>query len=173
VDDDIWISGALGDARLALAAYRSELSLDGDALLVAAERLHAPMPRVELGLALRGIAHAAIDLSDGLAGDLVHILERSGVGATLDLDALPCGAQLSLQEQVLRRRFMLAGGDDYELCFTAPQKRRDAVLEAARAAGTAVSRVGSIDAQRGLHLVDSTGAALDLRADSFDHFLTS
>lgn len=171
--DDIWVSGTLGDARLALAALRNELGFKEELVLAAAERLHAPRPRVELGLALRGVAHAAIDLSDGLAGDLAHILERSGKGATLDVEALPCGAQLSLQECSLRRRFTLAGGDDYELCFTAPQRHRDAVLEAARATGVAVSRVGNIDAERGLRLVDSTGSALDLRADSFDHFLSS
>lgn len=171
--DDIWISGTLGDARLALAAYRNELALDSSALDFAASRMHGPTPRVPLGLALRGIAHAAIDISDGLIGDLGHILERSMVGATLSIDALPAGQALKQQPQDLRRRFALAGGDDYELCFTAPTSKRDAVLAAASAASIPVTRVGSIEASPGLRLVDAGGAPLDLRVASFDHFASS
>ncbi|HEX2531378.1 MAG TPA: thiamine-phosphate kinase, partial [Burkholderiaceae bacterium] len=105
IGDDIWVSGTLGDARLALAGYRKELELEKTALEAAAARLHAPMPRVALGLALRGVAHAAIDLSDGLIGDLGHILERSGVGAILNADALPFGPILSRQTPEWQRRF--------------------------------------------------------------------
>lgn len=170
--DDIWVSGTLGDARLALAGLRGELALDTDALQLAAQRMHCPTPRIALGLGLRGIAHAAIDVSDGLAGDLGHILERSCCGATLEVDALPPGPMLRTQAQTLRRRFTLAGGDDYELCFTAPPSRRDAVLAAAQAAATAVARVGAIEAAPGLRLVDRDGTALDLRPDCFDHFTT-
>jgi thiamine-monophosphate kinase len=169
-DDDIWISGTLGDARLALAAYRNEIGLDQTALAQAAGRMHTPEPRVPLGLALRGIAHAAIDISDGLAGDLGHILKRSGVGATLNVDALPAGPVLSQQAIALRREFTVAGGDDYELCFTAPAMRRADVLAAAQAASTPVNRVGTIDAAGGLRLTDAAGALLDLRFASFDHF---
>ncbi|GAB3538920.1 thiamine-phosphate kinase [Noviherbaspirillum agri] len=168
--DDIWISGTLGDARLALAACNREVMLDAPQFEQASARLHAPTPRVPLGIALRGIANAAIDLSDGLVGDLGHILERSQAGATLAVDALPFGPVLSQQTQDMRRHFALAGGDDYELCFTVPQARRDAVLAAAQRAGVAVTRVGSIDAAPGLRLVDGTGALLDLRLHSFDHF---
>lgn len=168
--DDIWISGTLGEARLALAGYRNELKLNSAALEAAGNRMHAPTPRVALGMALRGIAHAAIDVSDGLTGDLGHILERSGLGATLDADALPVGPILSQQANEIRRRFALAGGDDYELCFTAPPSRRDAILAAGQAASTAVTRVGTIDAAPGLRLVDTDGAALDLQLTSFDHF---
>ncbi|HEY4317433.1 MAG TPA: thiamine-phosphate kinase [Herbaspirillum sp.] len=168
--DDIWVSGSLGDARLALAGYRDELKLDHVSQQQAAERMHWPAPRVALGLALRGIAHAAIDISDGLSGDLGHILERSGVGALLDVDALPAGAALQGQPRELRRRFALAGGDDYELCFTAPADRRDAVLQAAAASGVAATRVGAIEAAPGLRLRDADGAALDLSVSSFDHF---
>jgi thiamine-monophosphate kinase len=132
--------------------------------------MHAPTPRVALGIGLRGIAHAAIDISDGLAGDLSHILKRSNVGATLAVDSLPVGPMLAKQPQDVRRRFALAGGDDYELCFTAPVAHRDAVLAAAVACGTAVSRVGSIGNTPGLRLVDANGAPLDLRVTSFDHF---
>ncbi|WP_034294498.1 thiamine-phosphate kinase [Herbaspirillum sp. RV1423] len=168
--DDIWISGTLGDARLALAAYRRELTLTADAHHMAAQRMHQPTPRVALGMALRGIAHAAIDVSDGLAGDLGHILARSRVGARLDVDALPAGAVLSTQTQALRRNFTLSGGDDYELCFTAPASRREQVLAAAEKAGVEVARVGAIESAPGLRLVDAGGEPLDLVPSSFDHF---
>lgn len=171
--DDIWVSGALGDARLALAAYRNELAVDNATLAAAAERMHAPMPRVALGLALLGIAHAAIDVSDGLIGDLGHILKRSNVGATLSVDLLPIGPMLSRRAEDVRRRFALAGGDDYELCFTAPQNKREAVLAAAISTSTPVTCVGSIDAAPGLRLVDENGAPLDLHLTSFDHFASS
>lgn len=171
--DDIWVSGTLGDARLALAGYRNELQLDAATLNAAAIRMHAPTPRVALGLALRGIAHAAIDISDGLIGDLGHVLKRSDVGATLNVDALPAGPVLMQQSQDIRRRFALAGGDDYELCFTASADRRDAVLVAANAAAIAVTRVGSIDAVPGLRLLDGSGNPLDLSLTSFDHFASS
>jgi thiamine-monophosphate kinase len=173
IGDDIWVSGTLGDARLALAGYRKELELEKTALEAAAARLHAPMPRVALGLALRGVAHAAIDLSDGLIGDLGHILERSGVGAILNADALPFGPILSRQTPEWQRRFALAGGDDYELCFTAPATTRETILAAAHAAMTPVARVGTIVDEPGLRLTDANGASLHLQLASFDHFTTS
>lgn len=173
--DDIWVSGTLGEARLALAACRNELTLNAATMALVSERLHTPMPRVELGLALRGIAHAAIDISDGLTGDLSHILHRSGMGATLYADALPAGPLLASQTQMLRRRFTLAGGDDYELCFTAAPSRRDAVLAAAASAAVAVTCVGSIELAAGLRLVNADGILLDPRQldiQPFDHFLS-
>jgi thiamine-monophosphate kinase len=170
--DDIWISGSLGDARLALAGYWNEVALDAAALAQAAPRMHMPSPRVALGMALAAspLAHAAIDISDGLVGDLGHILAASGVGATLDADALPAGPVLAQQEQTLRRRFTAAGGDDYELCFTAAPSQRAAILAAGEHTATPVTRVGTIDAAPGLRLVDAAGAALDLRLAGFDHF---
>ena len=170
--DDIWVSGTLGDARLALAGYRKELALNDATLQAAGERMHMPTPRVALGLALRGIAHAAIDISDGLIGDLGHILQRSKIGARLEVDALPCGPMLAQQTQEIRRNFALAGGDDYELCFTAPASKREAVLGAALASDTAVTRIGGIESAPGLRLVDAEGAALHLQPASFDHFAT-
>jgi len=170
VGDDIWVSGTLGDARLALAGYRGELALPPEQLAAAGTRMHMPTPRVQLGLALSGIAHAAIDISDGLAGDLGHILERSGVGAVLDVDALPAGPVLAGQLLALRRAFAAAGGDDYELCFTAPASAREAVVAAGAASGTAVTRVGRIEAAPGLRFSDAAGSALDLKLGGFDHF---
>ncbi|MDY7579859.1 thiamine-phosphate kinase [Herbaspirillum sp. RTI4] len=168
IGDDIWVSGTLGDARLALAGYRKEIPLDAATLATAAPRLHAPTPRVALGLALRGVAHAAIDLSDGLAGDLQHILDRSGTGACINADALPIGPMLRSQTVELQRRFALSGGDDYELCFTAAPARREQVLAAA--SGVGVTCIGKIEARSGLRIVDHAGLTLMLPITSFDHF---
>ena len=173
VGDDIWISGSLGDARLGLAGCRNELTLGQAVLEKAAMRLHMPTPRVALGIALRGIAHAAIDISDGLIGDLGHILKRSGMGATINVDALPTGSMLSAQVEDLRRRFALAGGDDYELCFTASPDKREAIVDAGKKTGTVVTRVGSIESALGLRLIDASGKPLELHPSSFDHFLTT
>lgn len=168
--DDIWISGTLGDARLALAACNNEIQLDVDAQSKAASRLHMPTPRVTLGIALRNIAHAAIDLSDGLIGDLGHILQASQLGATVNADALPIGVMLAQQPVELQHQFALAGGDDYELCFTASVAQRAAILAAAQSVDTTVTRVGSIETEPGLRLTDDTGKPLDLKLTSFDHF---
>ncbi|WP_292039400.1 thiamine-phosphate kinase [Massilia sp. UBA6681] len=172
VGDDIWISGTLGDARLALAGYLAEVALPDEDHAQAAERMHTPAPRVALGLALAAqpVAHAALDVSDGLVGDLGHILAASKVGATLEVDALPAGPVLARQSLELRRRFTLAGGDDYELCFTAPAANREAVLEAGRVSGTPVTRVGRIEAAPGLRFVDAQGMPLDLKLSGWDHF---
>jgi thiamine-monophosphate kinase len=170
--DDVWISGTLGDARLALAGYRHECRLDPESLELAAQRLHMPTPRIALGraLATAGLAHAALDISDGLVGDIGHILSASKVGATLDADALPAGPVLSRQDRSLRRRFTAAGGDDYELCFTAAPGQRAAIEEAASRCGVALTRVGLIDAIPGLRFVDAGGQPLELALAGFDHF---
>ncbi|WP_426175044.1 thiamine-phosphate kinase [Massilia sp. TWR1-2-2] len=172
VGDDVWISGTLGDARLALAGYRGECALDAASLQLAGARMHAPTPRVALGRALASgaLAHAALDISDGLVGDLGHMLAASNVGATLEADALPAGPVLAGQDRALRRRFTAAGGDDYELCFTAAPERRAAIAAAAARCGTAVTRVGVIDAGEGLRFVDAGGAPLNLQLAGFDHF---
>jgi thiamine-monophosphate kinase len=173
--DDIWISGTLGDARLALAAYRNDYALDAAGLQQASLRMHRPDPRIALGRALAAdrLAHAAVDISDGLVGDLKHILAASGVGATLDADALPAGPVLAAQPRDLRRRFSAAGGDDYELCFTAAPSNRAAIAAAAAIANTAVTRAGTIDAQPGLRLVDADGKPLTLELAGFDHFTSA
>ena len=173
--DDVWISGSLGDARLALAGLRSEIELDPATLALAAPRMHLPAPRVALGRALAGaglarLAHSALDISDGLAGDLGHILVASNVGATLEADALPAGPALATQDRALRRRFTSAGGDDYELCFTAAPRYRDAIMQAAAGCATAVTRVGVIEAAPGLRFVDADGRPLALSKAGFDHF---
>jgi thiamine-monophosphate kinase len=133
--------------------------------------LYLPTPRIELGIALRGIATSAIDISDGLLGDLGHILERSKVGAALEFAALPTHpvAQAYLHEAVARD-CVLAGGDDYELCFTAPAGSTDAVLATAATAGVAVTRIGRITAKSGLTVTGPDGAPLTIEHTGYDHF---
>lgn len=171
--DDLWVSGSLGDARLALAMLKGTSKIDSALTDAAERRLHRPIPRVALGLALRGIAHAAIDISDGLMGDLGHILKRSGVGAIINADALPIGPALMQQALVTRRAYALNGGDDYELCFSAPVSLREAVRTAALDCATPVARIGSITAEAGLVLTDASGQPLTISPDSFDHFTHS
>jgi thiamine-monophosphate kinase len=170
--DDLWASGTLGDARLALEVFRGTVSLVGDAFEAVRARMESPTPRVALGLALRGVASSAIDLSDGLVGDLGHVLRRSGVGATVNADALPMSAVLASMPQALRHECTLAGGDDYELLFTAPPSRESDVKAAAGQAGVAVTRIGRIDAAPDLRIVDGLGAPLGQRFTAFDHFRT-
>ena len=170
--DDIYVSGTLGDARLALEAFRGTVSLPGELFDAARTRLETPTPRVALGLALRGIASAAIDVSDGLAGDLGHILEQSRVGAQLEADLLP-GLMAAPAGAVTRERRLecvLAGGDDYELLFTAAPAQAAGVGAAAAAAGVSVTRIGRIEAGPGLRLVDGAGLPVSSRATSFNHF---
>jgi len=172
--DDLWVShpvgGGLGDARLALEVFRGNVALPGDAFEVVRLRMECPTPRVALGQALRGVASSAIDLSDGLVGDLGHVLARSRVGATLNADALPTSAVLAGLPRELRHEYTLAGGDDYELLFTAAPGDGFAVLAAAERAGVAVTHIGSIEAAPDLRIVDGRGAALLRRFAAFDHF---
>jgi len=167
---DIWVSGRLGDARLALEVFRGTITLPGSAFEEVRRAMECPQPRVALGLALRGVATSAIDLSDGLVGDLAHVMRQSGVGATIDVDALPRSAVLAAQPMPLQLECLLAGGDDYELLFTAPPSRREAVLEAAQTAGVAVTRCGAIEAGEALRVVDGTGHPVTLAVRGFDHF---
>lgn len=176
--DDLYVSGTLGDARLALDALRGTLNLPAAWLAQARQRLEQPTPRVALGQALRGVASAALDVSDGLLGDLQHILQASGVGATVNtssaikLIAISSRADWTIGTIFLKKQLecVLAGGDDYELAFTAPTSAREAVQAAARQADTPVTRIGQIDAEPGLRLVDAQGLRLTGQFSSFDHF---
>ncbi len=167
---DIWVSGRLGDARLALEVFRGHVTLPGSAFEEVRRAMELPEPRVPLGLALRGVATSAIDLSDGLIGDLGHVMRLSGVGAMIDVDALPRSAVLGAQPMALQHQCLLAGGDDYELLFTAPPSRREAVREAAREAHVAVTCCGVIEAGDTLTIVDAHGAPVPVRLRGFDHF---
>jgi len=168
--DDIYVSGTVGDARLALEVFRGTQSLSGGDFDEVRRAMELPQPRVALGTALRGIASSAIDVSDGLLGDLSHILRRSKAGARIETETLPRSAVMRAQPLSLQRECTLAGGDDYELVFTASPANADAVQRAAAKAGVAVARIGRIEAQPGLRLVDAHGDAVDNRFGSFDHF---
>ena len=178
VADDIYVSGTLGDARLTLDALQGKIELPPEVLAQARLRLEQPTPRVALGTALRGIATSAIDISDGLAGDLAHILKASGVGAQVDTKITmnliaACaridwpGGQFDTQKQL---ETVLSGGDDYELAFTAPPAARQAVAAASMSSQTPVTRIGVIQSEPGLRLVDGAGKPVDGQFDSFDHF---
>lgn len=169
--DDVWVSGTLGAAAMALAYRQGRLFMEQIDAAKVLPALYLPTPRIELGIALRGIASSAIDISDGLLGDLGHILERSQVGAVVEFAALPTlpVAQTYLHENVARD-CVLAGGDDYELCFTAPAERRDAVQAAAESAGVAVTRIGRITAKPGLTVIDADGQPIPIDHTGYDHF---
>jgi thiamine-monophosphate kinase len=132
--------------------------------------MEMPQSRLALGQRLRGIAASAIDLSDGLIGDLGHVLERSAVGASIRLDSLPRSAALAAQPIELQLECLLYGGDDYELLFTAPPQRAQVVREAARRAGVAVTPIGVIESQHRLQVLDASNRVLPIRQVGFDHF---
>lgn len=167
---DIWVSGQLGDARLALEVFRGRALLPGSAFDEVRRAMELPEPRLALGSALRGLATAAIDLSDGLAGDLGHVMRASGVGATIEVDRLPRSTVLAMQSAELQYECLLAGGDDYELLFTAPPSRRAAVEDAGRRAQVAVTRIGSIDDSEALRVLGADGRPLAQAFAGFDHF---
>jgi thiamine-monophosphate kinase len=177
VGDDIYVSGNLGDARLALEVFRGALQVPSAVFELARLRMEHPTPRVALGLALRGIAHAAADISDGLLGDLKHILKASGVGAVLEtqqvVSTLACTSipQNQFQIDVANQLALtLSGGDDYELVFTAAPSQRAAVAAAAKASQTDVTHIGQITASQELVLRTAEGTMLPNTFASFDHF---
>lgn len=176
VHDDIWVSGSLGDARIALDALLRQHALPPAVLAQARQRLEQPTPRVALGLALRGIATSCLDISDGLLGDLNHILEASQVGARIDAN-ITRGLMRARRHPMMAALAMsridactLAGGDDYELCFTAPPDAQSAVREAAAQAGVPVTCIGRIEAERGVRVMAPGGQQLPLRFAGFEHF---
>lgn len=173
--DDIWVSGTLGDAALAVAAKTKRIKLKPAERKLAQQRLDRPVPRIALGLALRGVARSAIDVSDGLVADLGHICERSRVAAVVVFERLPVSSLLRryLQSPVAQSA-LLAGGDDYELCFTAAPAQRAAVERVATRARVKVTRIGRvIRAPAGVCsvvVVDRDGLPLPLLQKGFDHF---
>lgn len=172
--DTLFVSGKLGDAALALAVAAKRTHVDDATLSVVQRKLDAPEPRIALGVALRGIASAALDLSDGLTGDLGHILAASRVGATIDLAAVPCSDVLREKqrgaERALALACLLAGGDDYELCFTARPAMRERVDALAQALGVSLTAIGAITAEPGLVIRDEHGERMPSLPRAFDHF---
>ena len=178
VGDDIYVSGTLGDARLALDALQGKIELPADVLAAARLRLELPTPRVALGTALRGIATSAIDISDGLVGDLAHILKASGLGAQVDAQVTMNLIASCARIDWAKGRFdakkqletVFSGGDDYELAFTALPTARGTVQAASTSSQTPVTRIGVIQAEPGLRLVDGSGQPVTAQFTSFDHF---
>jgi thiamine-monophosphate kinase len=179
VGHDIWTSGTVGDARLALAALRHELNLPENDIKQIEHRMHNPTPRVELGMKIRGIASAALDISDGLLGDLQHILKQSQVSAEVFLDQLPKSETLQKQSEDIQNQFAASGGDDYEICFTAPIQKRSAIDEISKELNLPLTRIGSITETVGaiekINLLNKNGDLLDeiksaALLKSFDHF---
>ena len=169
--DTVWVSGSLGDAAFALAAIQGQLNLSDTDLATLSARLHAPEPRVALGLALRRIATSAIDISDGLLADLGHILARSQVGAELHYTQLPVSEIVhDLAAHPAFERCVLAGGDDYELCFTAPADQHDAVMATGASLDLRLTAIGQISAMAGLRLIDADAQAMALDVAGYDHF---
>lgn len=166
--DDIWISGTPGDAAAALVQWSDGGTRDP----VLRARLDRPTPRVELGLALAGLAHAAIDVSDGLLADLGHVCRSSGVGAMLDIDAVPVSTALrnAVDDVHARRALQASGGDDYELCFTAPVSARDAIAAAGAASATPVARIGRIVEGAGIAVSTGEGTPWSSARAGWDHF---
>ncbi len=177
VGDDIWVTHQVGDARLSLGALRQEWALSAEEFSVVSQRMHNPTPRTELGQSLVGIAHAAIDISDGLLGDLSHILRQSSVSADILIDQVPGSKILNGKSIELQRLCKLTGGDDYELCFTAPKNKSSQLEELSASLGLQLTKIGSIteQAERLIRLIDGHGQELSSSLSeqylkSFDHF---
>lgn len=167
--DDVWISGTLGEAALGLAHLQNKIQLERDCAAIFLRRLHTPQPRIALGRALRGIASAAIDISDGLLADLGHIAAASGVGAELMVNQL-LPKRLPGVDYAIALNAVLAGGDDYELCFCALPQQRDAIGMIAQKLQLPLTRVGRIVAGEGVSAIDNEGRILDVGKRGFDHF---
>lgn len=166
--DDIWISGSPGRAALGLRHLLNGQALHDDWREACLMALHQPQARVALGLSLRGLASAMLDVSDGLAGDLAHILEQSGCGACLDEAALPLTSLMqACGDRTLARECLLHGGDDYELLFTAPATARGRIEAIA---GVPLNRIGHCEATPGLHLQHHDSSRSALAARGYDHF---
>ncbi|MDY0046616.1 MAG: thiamine-phosphate kinase [Thauera propionica] len=170
--NELWISGQPGLAALGLAALHGEVALDAAGRARCVDALQRPQPRVELGLQLRGIATAMLDVSDGLLGDLAHILEASAVGAIVDAAALPLDAlRATGANAAIARRCLLSGGDDYELLFAAPASARPALTELSTSLGLPLHRIGQITGQAGVCLLrEPDGTLAPAGASGYDHF---
>jgi thiamine-monophosphate kinase len=174
VGNDIWVSGHLGDAALAVAHRRGLLKLSEEDYMEAVMRLYEPTPRVKLGQALRGLATSAIDISDGLLGDLGHICELSKVGATVEAELLPVSAIGALHiDSLAGLTAVAAGGDDYELCFTAPANARDSIEDLTDVLGIPLTRIGQIRKGQGVSLLGADGKPIIVDGRGFDHFQAS
>jgi thiamine-monophosphate kinase len=173
--DDIWVSGTLGDAALALAARKGRIRLVTGERRQLERKLHAPAPRVALGAALRGVARSAIDVSDGLVADLGHICERSGVAAVIESARIPLPDIEKIKlNQIVMMRAALSGGDDYELVFSAGRARRDAIARLARRLRLKLTCIGKIIRRRRqaplVTVLDAAGRPVAVTRGGYEHF---
>ena len=169
INDEIWVSGTLGMAALGLASLQGKLALNGDEKTACIRALQRPQARVELGLALRHIAHSAIDISDGLLADLGHILKLSKIGARLDWEAIPkLSTDKSINAATLQEA-VLGGGDDYELCFTAPESAHAQIIEIGKQLNIQLSCIGITHHEHGLRVLDGD-QAIEIKKAGYDHF---
>lgn len=172
VGDEIWVSGLLGNAALALAHIQKKISLPEDIFAICAQSLHTPQARVALGLSLRNIANSAIDISDGLLADLGHILEASNVGASIKLANIPHSEYVTndmlLDKNIIKS--ILAGGDDYELCFTAPAGKHAVITALSQQLALPLSCIGHITQNTGLVINGLNNEIMDIKDTGFDHF---
>lgn len=173
LNDDIWVSGQLGNAALALAHLKQQLVLTSEALDVCLPALHTPTARVALGQQLIDLAHSAIDISDGLLADLGHILSSSNLAAVIQLETIPHSwvwNRYAAHPQALE--WLLSGGDDYELCFTAPETERKKIHTLSKELATPLTCIGKILQGEGLSIVNSTGTVIEHTKKGYDHFLS-
>jgi thiamine-monophosphate kinase len=168
--DEIYVTGTLGDAALGLRLLQGEIKLPEEFHAAVVARLERPTPRVAAGQRLQGLATACIDISDGLLADLGHILEASGVGARIELARLPLSLAYDPAFAQVGWEAALAGGDDYELCFTVPPEQADELRRAAVLFGVSCTRIGVIEAEPGLRIVDQHGTAYAPKLTGFEHF---
>lgn len=169
--DEIWVSGMVGDAALALAHMQGKVGLSSESFKAVAPALHLPQPRIALGLALRELAHSAIDISDGLLADLGHILERSGKAAEIQFETLPISRHLRpFMVQAMGQNCALAGGDDYELCFTVASSRHAEVQNLSRQLFLPLTCIGKVVAGTGCSVKGADGNVMKIEDFGYDHF---
>jgi thiamine-monophosphate kinase len=169
--DEVWVSGQVGGAALALAHLRGDVRLKGRGLEDCLAKLHAPVPRIELGQELVGIANSAIDVSDGLVADAEHIAQRSGVRVEISYADVPCAAEvMSMKDQPLARQAILAGGDDYELLFSVPLGRSSLIDTISARLRLAITRIGRVCNGSGVAVLDAGGKEIVLNVKGHDHF---
>lgn len=166
--DDLFVSGTLGDAALGLLVLQHKLEPGAAACVYLADRYRCPQPRLALGAALRGVAHAALDISDGLVADLGHIMETSHVGAEVWAEALPLS--VAARDLPEAREAALSGGDDYELLFTIPPERRETIERIARDLALPLTRIGRITAEPELRVLDAANRPIPVSRTGWTHF---